>query len=239
MGKQLRLGSRQKNTRKPSAKTARRRPFWREVLRPALVLVAFAVIARLLLVQTHHVPSRSMEDSLLLGDVVLVDKVSYGAALPWGLGRMPGWARPQRGDILVYRLPERPDAVLIKRCLALPGQTVEVRNKAVYVDGVRLIDPPFSKYIDARILPADQAPRDNMAPRRVPADAYFAVGDNRDNSRDSRHLGFVPATALVGRGRLVLWSMAPLWGEVADGFLDRLRLGFNRVRWQRIGKGIR
>lgn len=235
MGKKLRLPSR----RKASPKASRRRPLWLEVLRPALVLVALAVCVRLIGIQTLRVPSRSMENSLLLGDVLLVDKASYGAALPGGWGRLPGWADPRGGDILVFEAPQRPGVVLVKRCLALPGQTVEVRNKVVYVDGVRLPDPPFSKYIDARVLPADETARDNMAPRRVPSDAYFVVGDNRDNSRDSRHWGFVPHERLVGRARLVLWSVEPAWGDVAEGWSESLRQRWRRVRWNRVGEGMR
>lgn len=235
MGKKLRLPPR----RNAPKKKPRRRPLWLEVLRPALVLLVLALLVRLFGIQTLRVPSRSMENSLLLGDVLLVDKASFGAALPGGLGRLPGWSEPQGGDILVFEAPDRPGVVLVKRCLAGPGETVEVRNKVVYVDGARLPDPAFSKYIDARVLPADETARDNMPPRRVSADAYFVVGDNRDNSRDSRHWGLVPRSHLVGRARMVLWSVEPVWGDVSEGWSQRLGEAWSRVRWHRIGEGMR
>lgn len=224
MGKTVRIAPKGKPRRR-----ARTRPLWLEGLAVVAVGIGIALLLRLVAVQTYPMPSRAMENSLLAGDLLLVDKLSYGASL--GPVRLPGWDRPQSGDVLVFRYPEDPRRVFAKRCVAVAGQTVEVRNKVIYVDGRRLPDPPFSKYIDARILPADKSPRDNMALRRVPSAAVFVVGDNRDNSRDSRHWGFVPEENVIGQVRWVLWSMQKPRAEAAAWY--------RRIRWARVGLGVR
>jgi len=176
-----------------------------------------------LLVQGYRIPSRSMEDSLLVGDLLLVDKLSYGLRIPFTTWRLPSVRDPSPGDIVAFEYPADPSRTFVKRCVAVAGQTVEVRNKVVYVDGERLPDPPFSKYIDARILPG-RDPRDNLSPLTVPAGSLFVMGDNRDNSRDSRHWGALSVDRLLGRGLFVYWSTEPdLAGESG------------RIRWSRIG----
>jgi len=116
-----------------------------------------------------------------VGDLLLVDKLSYGLRLPFTTWRLPPLRGPSPGDIVAFENPSDPTKVLVKRCIAVAGQTVEVRNKVVYVDGERLPDPPFSKYVDARILPA-RDPRDNLSPRTISAGSIFVMGDNRDNT---------------------------------------------------------
>jgi len=142
--------------------------------------IVVSAVVRSWFLQGYTIPSLSMEDTLLLGDCVLVEKTS--AALP------------KPGDVVVFESPEDPDRTFIKRCVAVAGQRIEVRDKVLFVDGERLPDPRFSKYLDARILPETRGQRDNLSARTVPAGHVFVMGDNRDNSRDSRHWGFCRRT---------------------------------------------
>ena len=201
------------------------------------VIVVAAVLAlglRVCVLQGFRAPSRSMEDTLHVGDSLLIDKLTFGAQLPFGAGRLPAWRDPQVGEIVVFQYPRDPDRLYVKRCLAVAGQVVEIRDKVVYVDGERQVDPPFSKYVDSRIFPAVRTARDNLAPRSVPTGSIFVVGDNRDNSRDSRHWGFLPLDLVVGRALFVYWSAAPLPTSAASVWQRIWDLGA-RIRWQRVG----
>ncbi len=184
-------------------------------------MVASAII-RSWFLQGYTIPSRSMEDTLLLGDCVLVAKTQS--------------AQPQVGDVIVFQSPEHPDRVYIKRCVAVAGQRLEVRDKVVFVDGERLPDPRFSKYLDARVLPAIRGERDNLSVRTVPAGHVFVMGDNRDNSRDSRHWGFLSTSAIVGHPLLVYFSAVPAEPEMGLG--ARLASLPDRIRWDRLGAGV-
>ena len=196
--------------------------------------ILFALALRVCVLQATRVPSRSMEDTLRAGDCLLVEKVTYGAMLPVVGARLPAFRPPRVGELLVFKYPLDPERTYVKRCLAVASQMVEIRDKVVYIDGARQADPPFSKYVDARIFSSSMAERDNYGPREVPAGSVFVVGDNRDNSRDSRHWGFLPLDLVVGRALLVYWSVAPVRsGDVAG--LQGMWDFFNRIRWQRLG----
>ena len=218
----------------------KRRVAGRPYLKALLAAVAIALLMRAAVVQPFRIPSRSMEDSLLAGDCLLVDKLVYGARLPFAQVRLPGWSEPGRGDVVVFRFPEDTRRLYVKRCIATTGQVVEIRNKVVYVDGQRVPDPPYSKYVDVRILPVEKAPRDNYGPQLVPHGSIFVLGDNRDNSRDSRHWGLLDTELIVGKGRCVYWSCSPDKrgaGEVAwmESVIDLPA----RIRWNRIGAWVR
>jgi len=204
--------------------------------------VGVAVCARLFLLQGFRVPSRAMEDTVLAGEYLLVDKMSYGVRIPFVRWRLPGWAEPRAGDVVVFEAAHDDRRLLVKRCVAVAGQLVEGRHKVIYVDGRRSIDPPRSKYVDAHILDPAHSPRDSFGPVRVPPDAVFVVGDNRDRSRDSRHWGALPVSAIVGRARRVYWSCEPV-GTPGDGsWGDALRSLLtlpSRLRWRRLGAGVR
>jgi len=205
-------------------------------------VVGLALLVRTFFIQGFRIPSRSMEDTLLVGDCLLVDKFTYGAPVPFSRVRLPGLAAPRSGDVVVFRYPLDPERAYIKRCLAIAGQVVEIRDKVVYVDGYRVADPLFSKYVDARIFPGTRNPRDNYGPERVPVGAVFVVGDNRDNSRDSRHWGFLPANLVIGRALCVYWSCAPDYElkkagmKALPGWVASLP---QRIRWRRIGDLVR
>jgi signal peptidase I len=211
----------------PKRKSRRRGSGRRTLILAAVGVVALVLAGRAFLIQGVRIPSRSMEDSLLAGDYLLIDKLSYGVRIPFASWSLPSLRDPSPGDIVAFEYPEDPSRIFVKRCIAVAGQTIEVRDKAVYVDGERLPDPPFSKYVDVRIRPA-RDPRDNLSPRTIPSGTVFVMGDNRDNSRDSRHWGALSVDRIVGQGLFVYWSSEPdLPGEPG------------RVRWYRLGHRVR
>lgn len=178
--------------------------------------VVMAFLARSFLIQAFRIPSGSMEDTLLVGDFLFVNKFLYGPQIPFTDIRLPGLREPRPGDIIVFRFPGEKDDY-IKRCVAVGGQTLEVRNGVIYRDGVRQ-DEDFTKFIFGG--QAGGAAR-NFGPYQVPAGKIFMMGDNRDNSRDSRVLGPVDwRKAVRGKAIFIYWS----WDK--DKKLPRLaRLG--------------
>lgn len=177
-----------------------RKPLWREYLETALIALVAAVLLRIFVVSAYRVNSGSMEDSLLAGDYIFVNKLAY----EYGTD-------PRPGDIIVFKYPNNPEKDFIKRIVALPGQTVEIADKVLYVDGEVAPIPANSKHVDRRIIPGDLSYRDNFGPYIVPDGEYFVIGDNRDDSRDSRFWGSVPRENLKGKAVFVYWS----W-EVAE-----------------------
>ena len=179
-----------------------------------LVAIGLALVIRTVVVQAFFIPSGSMEDSLLVGDYLLANKFVYGAPVdvPFttiSLFRLPRLRDPKAGDIVIFRSPIEPDKDLIKRCVAVGGQEVIVVDKTLFVDGKPFLDPPFAKYTDSRVYHAvDGNRRDNFGPYIVPDGHYFMMGDNRDNSSDSRVWGPVPAQRIVGKAfaRWMFWD---------------------------------
>ncbi|MEJ2526458.1 MAG: signal peptidase I, partial [Desulfuromonadales bacterium] len=166
-------------------------------------------------------PSGSMEDTLLIGDHLLVNKFIYGTHLPFTDEPILQVREPERGDIIVFEFPEDKDKSyferrdFIKRVIGLPGDTVEIRSKNVYVNGERYITPE-AVYKDGNLT---AGPRDNMPPVKVPEDKYFVMGDNRDRSYDSRFWGFVDASAIKGLAFIKYWSwdskeFMPRWNRI-------------------------
>jgi signal peptidase I len=219
---------------------------WFKAISTAIVL--FLVI-RTFIVEAFKIPTGSMENTLLVGDFLLVNKAVYGAEVPVAHARLPAFATPGRGDVIVFLPPHDPSKNYVKRLVGLPGDTLEMRDKVLYLDGEPQAEPyarhidPFSDPIDPRMswqleyTPAGAPPgrslqpsRDNWGPVVVPEGKYFALGDNRDNSEDSRYWGFVDAGAVKGRPMFIYYSfhrdLTPFaW---ATG-----------IRWQRIGDMIR
>ena len=232
-------GTRGRSPRRPArgSKRLQRGAKWRDYALAVAVAVLLAVVVKTFFIQAFRVPSRSMEDSLLAGDYLLADKITYGPLFPGIDWQLPAISPLQSGDVLLFRYPLDTERIYVKRCVATAGQVVEVRNKVLYVDGVRSPDPPYSKFLDAHIFTPAQNRRDNFGPFEVPAGSIFVLGDNRDNSRDSRHWGALPVRLVVGRALLVYWSceLPP-----APGLDDSITAGsIGRIRWDRLGAWVR
>ncbi len=216
-----------------------------------MALIA-ALIIRQFIVGAYTIPTSSMEDTLLVGDFLLVNKFTYGMRTPDWIGipftsigvnlpwlRLPAIRDPEPYDIIIFRYPVDPTQDYIKRCIAKEGQTVEVINKEVFVDGKPFPKPPHMKHIYSEIIPKNRpmsptfmrlGSRDNYGPITIPADAYWAMGDNRDNSLDSRYWGFVPHKNIIGQALVIYFS-----------FDTRQPLSrfYNMIRFNRIGTIIR
>jgi len=196
-------------------------------------LLVFLFIVKPFVVSGYKIPTGSMEDTLLIGDYLMVDKFTYGGEIPLVNVHVPGFRDPKPGDIVVFWSPEGPkpsfwdqlffwkkskNLRLVKRCVAEGGQTVEVRDKQLYVDGKRQ-EEPYVKHIDARVFPGEYIPRDNFGPVTVPEGYYFMMGDNRDDSHDSRFFGPVSRKKVIGTPLLIYFSM--------DG--NRRNIRFERI----------
>ena len=191
--------------------------------------VLLALLVRATIVQAYHIPSGSMEDTLFPGDFVLAEKLSFGPLVPGRLPglaaslpslRVPGVREPRPGEIVIFEHPENPAVDLIKRCVAVQGQVIEIRNKQLLVDGKPFLDPPGLKYVDGRTL---ASPRDNFGPYEVPPGHFFVMGDNRDNSFDSRFFGAVPLRNLRARPLMIYFS----WNGGGASL--------HKVRWDHLG----
>ncbi len=231
---------RQVETRQEARKVLQKKngkPLWREYAETAVIALVAAVLLRVFVVSAYRVNSASMEDTLMNGDYIFVNKLAYDYGTD-----------PQAGDIVVFKYPMNPDKDFIKRIAALPGQEVQLADKVLYVDGEVAWIPAMSKHIDKRIIPGDLSFRDNFGPYIVPEGEYFVVGDNRDDSRDSRFWGSVPRDNLKGKAVFVYWSWAPDEDPPGWGFpyiIDLVQwVGHGiynfptHVRWGRLGTAI-
>ena len=216
-----------------------------------VIAVILALILRVFLVQAFSIPSGSMEQTLLIGDYLLVNKFSYGIRNPFNNKVLIPIGTPQRGDVVVFIFPQDPTKDYIKRVIGLPGDNMQVINKKVFING-KLYETPQAVNDDPLIIPPPQgpteSPRDNMGPVVVPANSYFCMGDNRDHSYDSRFWGFVPMANFRGKAQIIYFSWKgppgePFFQAFAGGFkglISHLHWNTNdfRVRWDRIGRII-
>lgn len=256
---------------------------WFEAL---LIALVFATIIRVFVIESYRIPTSSMENTLLAGDFLFVNKYVYGAKVPFTDMRLPGIDNVERGDIVVFKFPKDRSLNYIKRCVAVSGDTLEIRDRTLFINGEASELPEHARFL-ANLMPAghpDQQifPRfsgfnkDNYGPVRIPrkgdvvtldeesyylyasliaeeghaisvaggrilvdgqpADTYtveqnyyFVMGDNRDNSLDSRFWGFLPESDLIGQALMVYWSWNP-----NISLLDPLEK-FGSIRWQRTG----
>jgi signal peptidase I len=178
-------------------------PF-REWIQPGFDALLIAIILRLFIVQAYSIPSQSMENTLLIGDQLLETKFSYSISLPWRDSVYISIANPKRGDVIIFKYPEDPRILFVKRCLGVPGDIIRIKDKVLYVNGVK-INEPYAYYKDPIIYGQDEWVRDNYGPATVPKDSFFVMGDNRDSSLDSRFWGFVPFSFIKGRAWMVYW----------------------------------
>ena len=204
-----------------------------EYVQVIVLALIIAFVLRAFLISAYKIPSKSMENTLLSGDFILVNKLAYN------------FADPQPGDIMVFKYPLNPEKTFIKRCIATEGQTVQIVKKILYVDGKRFNNPKWENFTDPLVLPQEYSTRDNFGPYQVPKGQIFVLGDNRDESRDSRFWGFLEKRHIIGKPIIIYWS----WQQDPDA--PRLKSPYiipivhmffyylvhipTHVRWSRIG----
>ncbi|MGQ0812798.1 MAG: signal peptidase I [Nitrospiraceae bacterium] len=224
-------------THQPQAKKSVIREYAEAIV--VAMLLAFAI--RVFVVQAFKIPSGSMIPTLLIGDHILVSKLSYGLQWPtnckfhmsfppitcYSAVPLVQFGKPERGDIIVFRFPEDEEKDFIKRIVGLPGDAIQIRNKVVSVNGTSLSDSSYTQRIDPGLIDGMVNPRDNFGPVTVPEDSYFVMGDNRDQSLDSRFWGYVREEKIRGKAFRIYWSWSGQgnWNEW--------------IRWERLGKAIR
>jgi len=224
----------------------RSRSRFRETIEVLVVSFLLATLVRTYVICGYKVPSGSMEDTLLVGDHFLACRFYYR------------FTDPRPGDVVVFQYPLDTDRDFVKRIVAVGGQTIEIRDKQVLVDGVPARRPREAKHIDSRVYRQGMSTRDNFGPLTVPQGYVFVLGDNRDNSRDSRYWGFLDQRLIKGKAFLLYWSWKGMRGDpqlvrLEDPILRSLPrvtlsivrvLVFEmthipwRVRWNRVGRLI-
>jgi signal peptidase I len=197
----------------------------REYFESICVAVILALFVRTFVVQAFKIPSGSMENNLLIGDHLLANKLIFAPAASWFERAVMPTEPIKRGDVLVFKFPEDPEVDYIKRVIGLPGDTVELRNTQVLING-QALDEPYARYLLGDVVPgspdyADLDVRRKYGPETVPSDHYFMMGDNRDNSQDSRYWGFLPRSHVKGKALFVYFS----FGDPAQGIVGGVRWG--------------
>ena len=191
----------------------------REYIEAILLAIVIAFFIRTFVIQAYKIPSGSMKPTLQIGDHILVSKFNYGVKLPFLRSTLIPIGAPNRGDIVVFIFPEDRSKDFIKRLVGLPGDTIEIRDKKILLNGLPWSDT-HGVHVDNVIIPGSVQPRDNFGPVKVPEDSIFVMGDNRDESFDSRFWGFVNMKDVLGKALIIYWS----WNS-EDTW----------VRWGRIG----
>jgi signal peptidase I len=252
----------------PSRRGTRRDGMW-ETVRSLLVVLIGVFCIRTFIAEATVIPTGSMENTILIGDHVFLNKLLYGPQLPYTDVRFPRLAPIHRGDIVAFHYPVNPAQMFVKRVIGVGGDVVRIVDKKVYVNG-KLLDEPYTQFISSAVFPL----RDNFPPPvneirelpaawglnplwarempnyirndglHVPAGYLFVMGDNRDDSLDSRFWGFVPLQNVVGEPLFVYWSYnAPTHEWLDDRLSDRLKFDvsilwnfFAKTRWSRMGK---
>lgn len=182
----------------------------RETVEAIIVAFAIALVIRTFVIQAFKIPSGSMVPTLLVGDHLLVNKFLLGTPVdvPFTnihLFRMPGLRKPQRGDIIVFKYPEDPSRDFIKRAIGIEGDRIEMKDKTLFVNGSKLVES-YVQYVDGFVKPIGMDKRDNFGPVTVPKGSIFVMGDNRDQSYDSRFWGFVDLADIKGKAIIIYWS---------------------------------
>ena len=194
-----------------------------EYVEAILIAILIAFFIRTFIVQAFKIPSGSMKPTLQIGDHILVNKFIYGVKIPLLRSTLIPVTEPKRGDIVVFIYPEDRSKDFIKRLIGVAGDTVEVRNKKIFLNG-KPYEDRHGVYTDDIIIPAALQKRDNFGPVTVPPDKIFVMGDNRDQSYDSRFFGFVDLKDVMGKAMIIYWS----WNSEETN-----------VRWNRLGQILR
>ena len=211
----------------------------REYFESIVITAIIALFATTFVIQAFKIPTGSMESNLLIGDHLLVNKFVYG--LHSGiLSKIFPYKEPARGDVIVFKYPNNPEVAYVKRLMGLPGDKIEMIGRTLYIND-KALKEDYTQYIDPG------STYDHYGPYNIPPGQYFAMGDNRDNSQDSRFWGFVPRDYLLGKALVIYWSFeTPRDEYLQTSVLDRLKQFadvflnfFTKTRWKRTLKIIR
>jgi signal peptidase I len=220
----------------------------REYFVTTVVCTIFALFVTTYVVHPMTVPTPSMEPTILVGDRLLIDKFTVRNDFVDGLPLTP--RHPvKRGDVLVFKFPEQPEVLYVKRLIGLPGETLQIKGQQVYINGEPL-DEAYKVHTDSSQSTSNphsflvDNKRDNFGPVQIPYGSYFMMGDNRDNSADSRYFGFLPQDFVVGRPLFVFWSYedddkAYQRTDILKLYAERIIFFLTRTRWSRTGHIIR
>lgn len=231
-----------KKSETPGPKSAARE--WLESLIFSLIFVFFFTK---FIAQATQVPTESMKPTILVGDHFFLDKFAFPANYPDFLLTILPSRQIERGDIVAFKPPQNPNVPFIKRVIGLPGETIEIRNKWVFINGRRINEP--YQYVDEESTQRGNfySPRDTLGPLVIPPACYFMMGDNRDNSNDSRYWGPVPGRNIIGKPLFIYWSYddkpydptPKSMFEYAKEYGSKALNFFNKTRWSRTGKILR
>ena len=217
-----------------------------EWIKSLVIAFFFFLVIRTFAVEAFRIPTSSMEGTLLVGDFLLVNKAVYGAQVPGTSVRLPAFGEPERGDVVVFVPPHEPTKNYVKRLVGMPGDTLAMRDKVLYLNG-ESVDEPYARHADPMdahdvgmrwqreyLVKASRMryrpTRDNWGPLVVPDQQYFVLGDNRDDSEDSRYWGFVDGESIKGKPLFVYYSFNPRTLDHAPWLTE--------IRWDRIGGAI-
>ena len=203
-------------TKKPKSKV-------QEYAEAIIIAILIAFFIRTFVVQAFKIPSGSMKPTLLIGDHILVSKFIYGVKIPYFRKTLIPVRDPKRGEIIVFIYPEDRSKDFIKRVIGVGGDTIEIRNKKIFLNGMPYEDK-YGVYVDGFVIPGAIQPRDNFGPVTVPKGSVFTMGDNRDQSYDSRFWRFVDLKDVMGKAYVIYWS----WDKEERS-----------LRWNRLGSLIR
>lgn len=190
-----------------------------EYIEAIIIAILIALVIKTFAIQAFKIPSRSMVPTLLVGDQILVNKFIYGVKIPYLRKTIIPVTNPEKGDIVVFIYPNDRSKDFIKRVIGTAGDKIEIRNKKIFINGKEYSDS-YGIYSDKLIYPAAIQPRDNFGPVTVPKDSLFVMGDNRDESSDSRYWGFVDLKDVEGKAFIIYWS----WNHEDTN-----------LRWRRLG----
>ena len=199
----------------------------REYIEAIVIALVLAFFIRTFVVQAFKIPSGSMLPTLQIGDHLLVSKFSYGLRNPFSGNALIPLGNPKQGDIIVFKFPENPKIDYIKRVIGTEGDRIQIKDKQVFVNGEPL-NLEQEIHLAPEIRSSTESPRDNFGPITVPAGSLFVMGDNRDNSHDSRFWGFVKTEAVRGKAFIIYWS----W-DIDYSLFSTKR--FSTIRWSRLG----
>jgi len=190
-----------------------------EYIEAIIIAILIALVIRTFAIQAFKIPSRSMVPTLLVGDQILVNKFVYGVKIPYLRKMIIPVTNPEKGDIVVFIYPNDRSKDFIKRVIGIAGDKIEIKNKKIFINDKEYSDS-YGVYSDNLIYPGVIQPRDNFGPVTVPQNSLFVMGDNRDESSDSRYWGFVDIKDVEGKAFIIYWS----WNRED-----------NNLRWRRLG----